>query len=288
MGIHKSKFEESLNVNENTNALVEVVITLFSARRDIICSGIAGFLLAVLSTFYYPQQWITSVTISSPEKFTVYPLIMCLQKFYRSQGLISPEDLFTSYIYRLQTIINRNARKEVDIQLESKNDVTLSVASYGASSQILVINDLLNQANIEQNELIMEKSKCNTEIDSPLFYSVEKNAYRFYPRRISYSLRMLIGIVFGIVFASALILLNGILQKVENTWYYRQTRELMEIKNADDCQLNKLSNREELTDALLQPRQKKLSDGAVAAIAIYVMMLIVSLFWLGLEIYTGL
>jgi len=261
---------------------------LLSARRDIICSGIAGFLLAVLSTFYYPQQWVTSVSITSPEKFTVYPLIICLQKFYRSQGLISPEDLFTSYIYRLQAIINRNARKEIDLQFVSHNDITLAVTSYGASSQIALINDLLHQATIEQNELIMLKSKCNTETDSPLFYSVDKKAYQFYPLRVSYSLRMLLGIVFGMLIASAVILLKETLLKIETTWYYWQTRNLMEKENRDSIEFNELSNYDDITNDPPLPKVKKLSDGAIAAITIYILMLVVSLFWLGLEIYTGL
>ena len=35
-------------------------------------------------------------------------------------------------------------------------------------------------------------------------------------------------------------------------------------------------------------KKKKVADGTVAAITIYLIMLIVSLIWLGLEIYTGL
>ncbi len=88
--------------SNKSNHTSGILITLYHARRDIICFGIVGFMLAILSTFYYPQQWLTSLTISSAEKFSLYPLMACIQNFYGAEVVIEADVFFNDYLIYLK------------------------------------------------------------------------------------------------------------------------------------------------------------------------------------------
>ena len=274
--------------SNKSNHTSGILITLYHARRDIICSGIVGFMLAILSTFYYPQQWLTSLTISSAEKFTLYPLMACIQNFYGAEVVIEADDFFNDYLIYLKKVIARGEWEDIHLDDSNPNQIRISLLSWFAGAQNTSVQLVLQQANNEQQSMINEISKCYLEDINHTFYRIEKESYQLSPVRMRYSIRMFFATAMGIIIISLFVVLREKWRQLARAFYCQRNEDLMERNNHEQDRFKENCTEEKYWQDEEGTKKKKVADGTVAAITIYLIMLIVSLIWLGLEIYTGL
>ncbi|MDF7758155.1 hypothetical protein PU683_01235 [Kosakonia cowanii] len=284
MASHQCRMGNSNKSNHNSG----ILITLYHARRDIICSGIVGFLLAILSTFYYPQQWLTSLTISSAEKFTLYPLMACIQNFYGAEVVIEADDFFNDYLIYLKKVIARGEWQDIFLDDTNPNQIRISLLSWFPGAQNTSIQLVLQQANNEQQSMINEISKCSIEDINHTFYRIDNDSYQLYPVRMRYSIRMFFATAMGVISISLFFLLREKWRQLKSNFYYQRNEEVMERNNHKPDSFKENYTEEEYWQDEEDNKKKKIPEGTVAAITIYLIMLVVSLIWLGLEIYTGL
>lgn len=136
--------------------------------------------------------------------------------------------------------------------------------------------------------MINEISKCYLEDINHTFYRIDKESYQLYPVRMRYSIRMFVATATGVIGVGLFVLLREKWRQLARDFYYQRNEDVMERNSHEPDRFKENCTEEKYWQDEEGNKKKRVADGTIAAITIYLIMLVVSLIWLGLEIYTGL